>query len=98
MLPLFWVNLHRVHSGLFPCRRYGFSKQPKQEKVRLLTTSAPSETSLFFNISMVFVQVDARKTPASGLPQVGSAGTEVSEEDELREAEEVGRLKSRGQK
>lgn len=47
---------------------------------------------------MVFVQVDARKTPASGLPQVGSAATEVSEEDELQEAEEVGRLKSRDQK
>lgn len=98
MLLLFWVNLHRVHSGLFPCRRYGFSKQPKQEKVRLPPTSAPSETSLFFNISMVLVQVDARKTPASGLPPVPSAGTEVSEEDELQEAEEVGRLKSRGRK
>lgn len=33
MLLLFWLNLHRLHSGLLSCRRYGFSKQAKQEKV-----------------------------------------------------------------
>lgn len=94
MLPLFWVNLHRVHSALFSRRRYGFSKQAKQEKVRLPPASAPSETSFLSNISVVFVQVDARKTSASGLPQVGSAGTEGSEEEELQEAEEVSGFKS----
>lgn len=94
---LFWVNLRRLHSALFSCRRYGFSKQAKQEKVRLPPTSAPSEPSSLSNISVVFVQVDARKTSASGLPQVGSEGTEVSEEDELQEAEEVSSSKSPGQ-
>lgn len=43
---------------------------------------------------MVFVQVDARKTAASSLAQVEA---EVSEEDELQEAEEVSRFRSRGQ-
>lgn len=66
MLLLFWLNLHRLHSGLFSCRRYGFSKQAKQEKVN-------------------------RKSSASGLPQGGSAVTEVTEEEELQEAEEVSR-------
>ena len=91
MLLLLWEDLLGVHSALFTCRRYGFSQQDKQEKVRLPPTSAPSETSSLSNISTLSAQVDARKTPASGVAQ---AGAEVSEEDELQEAEEVSRWKS----
>lgn len=55
--------------------------------MRLPPTSAPSETSWLSHLSPVFVQVEDRKTAASRLPP---AGTEVSEEEELQQAEEVG--------
>ncbi|XP_056909640.1 coiled-coil domain-containing protein 93 isoform X1 [Takifugu flavidus] len=80
----------RVHSTLLEYgRRFGFSKQAEREKVRP-PSPAPSGTSPRGNVFVVCVQEDERKASASGLSQ---GAPEVSEEEELQEAEEK-RIKS----
>lgn len=84
------INL-RPFTALSSCRRFGFSKPAQQEKVGVPSRSAPSGTSPRSNVFGVSVQEDGRKASAPGLAQVAP---QVSEEEELQEAEEVRRCSS----
>lgn len=78
------------------CRRYGFSKQSKQDKVgvsqssRYLSDLSGLDSFPHLPRPVSLLQVDERKASLAGGSQATPPGmAEVSEEDALQAAEEV---------